>query len=210
VFGHRVRNKDALNSANEDIRSSEPVSASSEVTTWSSLFRNPSSSRTNSNASLEATSDATNSHQGPKCMQEILQMPSWRSPTRNPEENGPRSDLSINRVISHEQTDYVRSQAIAATVKARQIAIEKQFGPGTLQSFHPSHRALRRQGVLREYDISRASTISTGSSSPTYLGDPFVERNRSANIPDEENCALWVLGLPGHVTYTGLLHSIRG
>jgi hypothetical protein len=211
MFGNWVRNKDSMNSTNEDICSSEPASVSSDISTWSSLFHNPSSSRTNSNASLEATSDTTTSCQGPTRMQEILQMPTWRSPNRNLEESGPRNDLTINRVVSHEQTDYMRSQAIAATIKARQVAIEKQFGPGTLQSFHPSHRALRRQGFLPEYDISRASIFSPGSSSPsTYLGDPFVERNHSANIPDKENCALWILGLPGHVTYTGLLHSIRG
>jgi hypothetical protein len=202
--------KNSINSAKEDIRS-EPPSASSNVTTWSSLFHNPSSSVAISNASLEVVADEATSYQGSARKQEILHLPTWRSPAKAAQENGHRHILTTNRVSSPKQKDNTRADAIAATVKARQAVIEMQLGPGTLQSFHPSHRALRRQGVLPYYDVNRVSTSPTRSTSPpTYLGDPSCDRNRSANIPEKENCALWVCGLPGHVTYKGLLTAIRG
>jgi hypothetical protein len=118
---------------------------------------------------------------------------------------------TINFAASLDEMGHTRAQEIAAIIKTRQVAIETQYGAGTIQAFRPSHRALQRQGVVPDVDVSRQSSSATRSSSPaTYRGDPTVERNRSANIPDEENCAVWVWGLPGHVTYTALLHSIRG
>lgn len=209
-FGSSAKENDLIKSANEEV-GNKPASVSSRATSWSSLFHNPSSSGTTSNASIEAAAVEEISHQGPTRKNEILRMPSWRSTDRTPQENGCQSIFIFDRVSSPEQTASTRAELIAATVKARQAAIEMQYGPGTLSSFHPSHRALRRQGVLPDYDISPTSTSSTRSPSPVaYRGDPTVERNRSANIPEGENCALWIWCLPAHVTYKELLSSIRG
>ncbi|KAB5532568.1 hypothetical protein GE09DRAFT_1251374 [Coniochaeta sp. 2T2.1] len=45
--------------------------------------------------------------------------------------------------------------------------------------------------------------------SPNYQGNIYIPRNRSANIPDNENCALFITALPPTVTITGLLATIR-
>ncbi|OTA86502.1 hypothetical protein M434DRAFT_153235 [Hypoxylon sp. CO27-5] len=45
---------------------------------------------------------------------------------------------------------------------------------------------------------------------PRYLGNHALERNKSADIPDEMNCRLWITGLPPACTVSDLLRSIRG
>jgi len=193
---------------------SEQAATSSDTTTvWSSSknLHSRRSSGTSSNASFKATFTAAKSNQTPTRKQEIMQMTSWRGSPKAPEK-GVFADISmINRVPSPIETIFTRAQAIEAAVQAKQVAIEKHFGPGTLRAFYPSNRALERNHTLPGRDVSRASTSSTRSSSPAaYLGDLSLENNRSADIPEHENCALWIWGLPGRVTYDVLLGSIRG
>lgn len=45
--------------------------------------------------------------------------------------------------------------------------------------------------------------------SPNYRGNINLARNRSADIPADQNCALFILGLPPHVTVTELLGTVR-
>ncbi|OIW31825.1 hypothetical protein CONLIGDRAFT_698119 [Coniochaeta ligniaria NRRL 30616] len=45
--------------------------------------------------------------------------------------------------------------------------------------------------------------------SPNYLGNIYLERNRSANIPANENCSLFLTGLSPAVTVSRLLATIR-
>ncbi|XXH01437.1 hypothetical protein Hte_007797 [Hypoxylon texense] len=49
---------------------------------------------------------------------------------------------------------------------------------------------------------------ATGAS-PFYRGNPFLEANQSANIPPEENTALWLTNLPPTCTHRDLLGAIR-
>ncbi len=46
--------------------------------------------------------------------------------------------------------------------------------------------------------------------SPHYRGNIEVEANRSADIPDSENCSLFITGLPPDTTVNQLLAQIRG
>jgi hypothetical protein len=46
--------------------------------------------------------------------------------------------------------------------------------------------------------------------SPTYQGDISLARNMCAPIPEEENCRLWITGLPPGCTVHQLLGGIRG
>jgi len=46
--------------------------------------------------------------------------------------------------------------------------------------------------------------------SPAYRGDPNRPRNVSADIPEDENCAFWIEGLPPHCTVRMLLAAISG
>ncbi|OIW31824.1 hypothetical protein CONLIGDRAFT_629510 [Coniochaeta ligniaria NRRL 30616] len=45
--------------------------------------------------------------------------------------------------------------------------------------------------------------------SPNYRGNIYLARNRSADIPDNENCALFVIGLSPTITVTELLAAVR-
>ncbi|KAI1112106.1 hypothetical protein F5Y14DRAFT_282892 [Nemania sp. NC0429] len=45
--------------------------------------------------------------------------------------------------------------------------------------------------------------------SPNYRGDLGLATNRSANIPDELNTAVWITNLPPDLTYKMLLDSVR-
>lgn len=45
--------------------------------------------------------------------------------------------------------------------------------------------------------------------SPNYLGNPNIDRNRSADIPPEKNCSVFITGLSPDLTTADLLGSIR-
>jgi hypothetical protein len=45
--------------------------------------------------------------------------------------------------------------------------------------------------------------------SANYQGDIDLDENQSANIPDEQNCSIFILGLPPMVTYREILAAIR-
>lgn len=45
--------------------------------------------------------------------------------------------------------------------------------------------------------------------SPNYQGDYTLRSNQPADIPDDENCALWATGLPPDLTHHELLACIR-
>ncbi|KAK3985136.1 hypothetical protein QBC44DRAFT_345546 [Cladorrhinum sp. PSN332] len=65
-------------------------------------------------------------------------------------------------------------------------------------------RAHRRITEVEAYDLMIKGF------SPNYKGNPDLERNRSAQIPEGENCSLFLVGLPPNLTTTSLLAGIRG
>lgn len=46
--------------------------------------------------------------------------------------------------------------------------------------------------------------------SPNYMGNVFLEKNKSADIPANQNCSLFILGLPPRVTHHQILSAIHG
>jgi hypothetical protein len=46
--------------------------------------------------------------------------------------------------------------------------------------------------------------------SRNYKGNPFLQANQSADIPDELNCSLWITNLPTTCTIHSLLTNVRG
>ncbi|KAI1869497.1 hypothetical protein JX265_006587 [Neoarthrinium moseri] len=58
-------------------------------------------------------------------------------------------------------------------------------------------------------DLNSAGTSPVEDSitrnSRAYHGNLYLERNRDADIPDEENCRLWLTGIPPETHYGGLL-----
>ncbi|ROW16702.1 hypothetical protein VPNG_01538 [Cytospora leucostoma] len=45
--------------------------------------------------------------------------------------------------------------------------------------------------------------------SPAYNGDPHLERNRSANVPNDLNCSLFLVNLPPDLTTTRLIAAVQ-
>lgn len=68
----------------------------------------------------------------------------------------------------------------------------------------PAHRQRRERPTRREI----ARRVAAGCS-PNYMGDISLRSNRPANIPDEQNCSLWITGLPPNVTVRELLGAIH-
>lgn len=45
--------------------------------------------------------------------------------------------------------------------------------------------------------------------SPAYNGDPHLERNRSANVPNDLNCSLFLVNMPPDLTTTRLIAAVH-
>lgn len=94
---------------------------------------------------------------------------------------------------------------IAAKIEERRAEVKDAFGPESYKCFVPSDCIMDPNlGDIRARKAAYVYGIS-----PNYLGDVNIENNRSANIPDHQNCALWIMGLPANVTYKQLLGAIR-
>lgn len=100
-------------------------------------------------------------------------------------------------------------EKMAAEIRNRQAEFSSDHGVAPRKKFRPSHTALLEQGLAPDLKTQRAALSQELIGHTNYAGDITNERNRSANIPDNQNCSLWVLGLPANVTYTHLLGAIR-
>ena len=96
---------------------------------------------------------------------------------------------------------------VGAAVQEKLDELEEYLGPGVFQPFKPSKRVLQNMGFM-EAGRSQAAPHNYGCSQ-NYLGDVTIANNRSAEVPANENCAVWMLGLPAHINHTELLGAIR-
>ncbi|KAJ0346878.1 hypothetical protein COL154_010653 [Colletotrichum chrysophilum] len=135
--------------------------------------------------------------------------------------------MPSRRIAGSWETRLVRSQARyqAATGNSQCSGYAhrpRQYGPPNNansfqptegrqpQGFRPTWAAMRaKQGQAKDNDKDRAALKAMYGISPNYAGDPTIERNRSADIPDSENCALWITFLPPDVTHREILAEIR-
>jgi len=99
--------------------------------------------------------------------------------------------------------------AIANHVESQQLRVEERYGTGTLKAFNPSYSVLQKLGQDRPQAISGSLPENACSGPSNYQGDITARGNQSADIPDNENCSLWILGLPGNVTHNEFLGAIR-
>lgn len=58
-------------------------------------------------------------------------------------------------------------------------------------------------------DLSRALERMRLGFSPAYNGDPRLERNRSADVPNELNCSLFLVNLPPNLTTHRLITAVH-
>jgi hypothetical protein len=88
---------------------------------------------------------------------------------------------------------------------SHQFERQRQIAP-----FRPSSMIREEVRVRREnptpQDIARR--VAAGVSA-NYKGDYTLPRNRPADIPEEQNCSVFITGLPGDVTTHQLLSIIR-
>lgn len=82
---------------------------------------------------------------------------------------------------------------------------------GRSSFYHPMNcRAEQPQPQQPENPWEARAQLLIKGFSPNYRGDPDLARNRSAAIPAEQNCSLFVVGLAPDVTTHELLSGIRG
>ncbi|KAK3502968.1 hypothetical protein B0T13DRAFT_509691 [Neurospora crassa] len=79
-------------------------------------------------------------------------------------------------------------------------------GAPARRQFRPMDAIIVNRAALtdEEKEIRRAMGFSVN-----YMGDATNERNRSADIPDEQNCSLYITGLPVDVTVRDIFDDIR-
>ncbi|KAK3372131.1 hypothetical protein B0H63DRAFT_288959 [Podospora didyma] len=80
---------------------------------------------------------------------------------------------------------------------------------GVKKGFQPMNKVFEN---VEESDYPSEETIRErlqAGVSPNYKGDPWSEKNRSADIPEDENCAFWLVNLPADISETELLSEIR-
>jgi hypothetical protein len=178
---------------------------------------------------MYSTQDSRNN--GPGRREEILQQSNWRrrlpTPLETPNDSSPLEsamgdDDVEGRVITPDVEAFCRFSSelaasipshiktIAREVEERKARIVQANGREAFADFRPSLTALQSFGLLPKLDNVRTTMASSQDGhSSKYFGDPNTAKNRSADIPDDMNCALWVMGLPPNVTHTTLLAAIR-
>ncbi|KAK0715914.1 hypothetical protein B0H67DRAFT_666353 [Lasiosphaeris hirsuta] len=106
---------------------------------------------------------------------------------------------------SHD-ADWDRTLAVYRQARVfRPMASRHQYNPYNGENAS----ALVRPAPLPQTRVQALDNVLKGFS-PNYRGNNNLEQNRSADIPEAENCALWIIGLPPHMTTRNLLASIRG
>ena len=89
-------------------------------------------------------------------------------------------------------------------LESRFRGLQVQENPGS-NIFRPMETCLN----LRPTTQAQAYLNMLNGFSPNYKGNINLSRNRSANIPADKNCSLFLLGLNPEVTTRELLSSIR-
>ncbi len=147
----------------------------------------------------------------PSTNSQVQNLPAWPNQGHNHagSELG-RNDIHLYgnpNINPYNQTANIPAQQRTVNVRAQAGRTENQRRP---QPFLPSamanpHTQARRENPTPE-EVARR--VAAGVS-PNYRGSYHVARNLSANIPEEENCSVWITRLPGDLTTNQLLAAIR-
>ncbi|KAI0019884.1 hypothetical protein F4780DRAFT_792417 [Xylariomycetidae sp. FL0641] len=78
---------------------------------------------------------------------------------------------------------------------------ERETNPETVPPTHPPRGGPPRRGP---------GSGRRAGMSDNYLGDHTRAENQSADIPDEENCSVWITNLPPGCDHAQLLGAVRG
>jgi hypothetical protein len=135
-----------------------------------------------------------------------LQKTTWRAGPITPPSDLSSSSNSIGSGDTRETFTELPPE-IARRVEEISIAVQHDVGSG--QYFRPSFAAMQRMGYPGIADARPSGTNANYTGSNNYKGDITLPHNQSANIPDNQNCSLWIIGLPANVTHNMLLRAIR-
>lgn len=136
--------------------------------------------------------------------------PSWRT-FNNPQvsnldhPNGVRPTTG-SAAPAHSQTGQYRYRQPCEEI------LQHQLGISRMQNIRDDLRQLQARVSLASKTAATQPHVPqppTPGVSSNYLGNPMLEKNQSADIPEEENCAFWITNLPPDITYTQLLANIR-
>lgn len=76
------------------------------------------------------------------------------------------------------------------------------------QGFRPMNSKLDPEAKNRPLTKEEVEYRKALGISPNYRGEATNPQNISANIPDDENCSLWLTNLPPHCSYRDLLAAV--
>lgn len=95
------------------------------------------------------------------------------------------------------------TQTVNIYYHENQYTDESVLPPHSIQQNKPNHDS-QSGGTSASVDQNQPSPA------PSYLGNRSLPLNMSADIPEDENCRLWITGLPPKCTISDVLGAIRG
>ncbi|KAF4631444.1 hypothetical protein G7Y89_g6690 [Cudoniella acicularis] len=110
-----------------------------------------------------------------------------------------------NDKVANENTNIATNMAIRET----QARILMHTEPGSFCPFMPSYSAPRESARLHAEDPLRSIVTEDSDCTSKYEGDATTAHNISSSVSDDENCSLFITGLPVGIAYTQLLGAIR-
>ncbi|KAB5532567.1 hypothetical protein GE09DRAFT_1227751 [Coniochaeta sp. 2T2.1] len=129
-----------------------------------------------------------------------------------------RQDISAPQVTGHQLAHFNGGQQALEQM----VPPPNSDPPHTFRPMRATRHAYQPQGptylvppsiqgnntALVPYNSAAQLRVAAGFS-PNYQGNIFVEANRSADIPEYQNCNLFITGLSPAVTVTTLLRAVR-
>ncbi|KAI0852334.1 hypothetical protein F5Y00DRAFT_258741 [Daldinia vernicosa] len=94
-------------------------------------------------------------------------------------------------------------QAVSIYHHEHQHTDESVLPPPSIPKNKSSHN-------LHSEDTSVSVVRNQPPTAPGYLGNSSLPHNMSADVPEDENCRLWITGLPPKCTISDVLGAIRG
>jgi hypothetical protein len=153
--------------------------------------------------------------------QSALSLPTWSATSTS---DSPNSLMALNatqtiaplghQAVAKEQvSDEVLE--IANKITIEQLRIQRQYGPGSIQFFHPSQAVLQKTGLItpnaQQRLLSAAAPNAITRVESQNLASPESSKPLMGHdVPLEESCSIFVRNIPARATYKDFLSSVKG
>lgn len=129
-------------------------------------------------------------------------------PTNPPYGQDASMDVSFHHDFSQQQAEVVpQLQQRIGNPDRTFRPMNAVVGRGEPQPYAGSSSA-QQMALVPWKQVDPREKVAMGFSA-NYQGNIFLEKNRSADIPDDQNCSIFILGLPPMVTYRQFFAAIR-